>query len=53
MFLKDGEFLQSEQPETYQLVSKKNSNRNKKKISRGWGKRINIGRDLSKVCFWI
>ena len=31
MFLKDGEFLQSEQPETYQIVSKKNSNRNKKK----------------------
>ena len=31
MFLKDGEFLQSEEPETYQIISKKNNNRNRKK----------------------
>ena len=45
MILKDGEFLQSEQPETYQIVGKNNNNRNKKKkhpIIRGIFKTIFI-----------
>ena len=44
MFLKDGEFLQSEEPETYQIVSKKNNRNNKKKhpILRGIFKTILI-----------
>ena len=45
MILKDGEFLQSQEPETYQIVGKNNNNKNKKKkhpIIRGIFKTIFI-----------